>query len=276
MHNSAAGQPMRYDFGADGSKSLLRSATPDSLCLHCHGQTPQGLAPSVALPQGGAPAQEFAGGYFTYGPGFTPVAGLGHVVGAPPAASDPAAYLATTATTLGCLSCHDQHGSPSYRNLKSSPGGRGAPAPLVAEGVRAGQDQASVVYSASNARYLSGFSRWCMDCHDHAQDHYADMVDVTFQSEPDIASLWATTPVSASGVVLPRLRVQTPLVATVPDPSNEMFCLTCHRAHGGPAPKALIYPDPADSSSLCTPCHTPPVPTPSLAPVLLAPKAATR
>jgi predicted CXXCH cytochrome family protein len=254
MHNSAAGLALRYDGDLTPAPHLLRSASADALCLHCHGSIPAAGAPQVARAQGAQGGLATAGGFFTYlgGSGGEPVAGYGHVLGEASAA-DPATYLSSTSRTLSCLSCHDQHGSALYRNLRESPSGAaGASSPLVTERVLAGGGALDEIYGEANVRYLSGLSGWCQCCHDR-YEHYH--VDVTVGDDATVSSIWANAPLSSTGQPLPRLRVQTPIVATVPDPSNQLFCLSCHRAHGSSAPHGVIYPDPADANSLCAQCH---------------------
>ncbi len=256
MHNSAAGQAMRYDLDDTPAQYLLRSSSPDTLCLHCHGAMPVQGAPGVTLQEGGMPPFDSAAGFFsTSGSGGQPVIGLGHVIGVAPT-EDPATYFSSTAMTLGCLSCHDQHGSALYRNLRPGPSGRGGSAsPLVTERVLAGQGAGSTVYGAANVRYQSGFTEWCLDCHDQ-YSHYH--LDVTFEARPDLFSYYSANALSTTGAQLPRPRVQTPILEAVPDPTNQLFCLSCHKAHGSGAPRGVVYPDPADSSSLCARCHVPP------------------
>ncbi len=259
MHNSAGGQAMRYDLDGLPAPHLLRSGSADSLCLHCHGPVPASGAPGVAQVEGAVPPHDSAAGFFTQSSSAgQPVAGLGHLIGVAPVDA-PATYLASSAMTLGCLSCHDQHGNGHYRNLRPGPSGRGSTAsPLVTERVLAGAGSPETVYASSNVRYLSGFTQWCQDCHDQ-YSHYH--VDVTFERRPEYYVNYAANALSASGNPLPRPRVQTPLVETVPDATNQIFCLSCHKAHGGAMPHGVVYPDPTDSSSLCARCHMAPAAT---------------
>lgn len=262
MHNSAGGQPMRYDLQPDGTRKLLRAGSADELCLHCHGQAPRSGTPGVALRQGATQATDLAGGFFTYDGSGAPVAGYGHTIGVPPAASTSSSYLSSTPQTLGCLSCHDQHGTAAFRNLKDAPGAHGAASPLVSERVLAGMGDVAGSYGTAANRYRSGFSQWCMDCHDQASAHYSNHLDTLISSGAAPLTNWMATRYSSSGTALPRSRVQTPLVATVPDGSNQVFCLTCHKAHGTANASAVFLPDPTDANSLCAQCHVPPPTTP--------------
>jgi hypothetical protein len=72
----------------------------------------------------------------------------------------------------------------------------------------------------------------------------------------------AVTSDGAEGI--PRLRFQAPgasdfVSAMTPSVTNQVFCLTCHFAHGGPYESALMWPykssGAADLFSGCQQCH---------------------
>jgi hypothetical protein len=63
---------------------------------------------------------------------------------------------------------------------------------------------------------------------------------------------------------VPRLRFQVPTAtdfnsSVVPSQSNQVFCYTCHLAHGGPFQSSLTWPyksgGSADLYSGCQQCH---------------------
>jgi predicted CXXCH cytochrome family protein len=165
----------------------------------------------------------------------------------------------TATVTLTCVSCHDPHGNGAYRNLRASPGGHAAAAPVVWQGVVANGSNAASVYVRGNVRYVSGMSEWCIDCHDTiATDHGAPSLAVhpwdvaIFGAAKASYTVW-------SGTIANRVPVQNPLAATHPPPDqgDRVFCLSCHKAHGSPAAATLIRADQATTSSTCLECHDP-------------------
>jgi predicted CXXCH cytochrome family protein len=261
MHNSNRGLPMRYDLQAEAAPFLLRNATAESLCEQCHSGGPAGAnAPSVVgVPDTAYAAVDPAGGFFTRSIDGLTLPGLGHTLGVAP----PVVPLSTLKPfALTCLSCHDAHGNGRYRNLLPSPSGSGAAAkvvPLVDSTVVADGKNPAKAYATANMLYRSGMSQWCTDCHDAYATGTAHPSDLTLSGYSEIFTRWTTAPRSAAGAPLPRLRVQNPdaiqPVPASPSSDDQVFCLTCHKAHGSSAPRALIYPDPGDSSSSCSQCH---------------------
>src|SRR5512138_2482777 len=167
MHNSMNGEPMRYDASAAPANLLLRAENATALCLACHGQSAASQAPSVTAPSswdppgGGFPADLADPGHTAHALGPAPVT--------PP--------NGTTPVVMTCVTCHAPHGSGSYRNLRPSPSGtnRSTAAPAAAQVVSANGTNAAAVYVRSNVRYLSGWSAWCMDCHDALPVLHASM-----------------------------------------------------------------------------------------------------
>jgi predicted CXXCH cytochrome family protein len=251
MHNSRSGQPMRYDDAPDGAPYLLRHATAESLCVYCHdGSNPD--APDVLAPQSSTyAAADPGGGAFQAFPGTaTP---NGHDLLLPAPVVPP---LGDRPMTLGCTTCHDPHGTPSFRNLRPNPSGSGATTPdvLATEIVRPNGHNPAQAYASSSVRHRSGISSWCIDCHvqyDPAGGSHP--VDVTIaNSSADYATAWATDIETLRGYK--RLRVAT-ADDLVPSEDDQPICLTCHKAHGAPRDAGLIYPDGATLDSNCTQCH---------------------
>lgn len=243
MHNSKGGQPMRYDLEQGGAVLLLRAASPTALCLACHGGTrPEISAPSVRTPAdgdppgGGFPADLTDPGHQAHSLGDVPVL--------PP--------YGDTAVVMTCVTCHAPHGSAAYRNLVTSPSGAGRATvpPVVTQQVVADGSNPDRVYVRSNVRYVSGFSAWCLDCH--------NLIVPGDGSHPwDVAMFGAAGADYATwaGTFAQRLAVENPNGAPPPDAADRVFCLTCHKAHGSPHPAAFVYPDGLTMSSTCVQCH---------------------
>jgi predicted CXXCH cytochrome family protein len=161
---------------------------------------------------------------------------------------------------LTCVTCHAAHGNAAYRNLVASPSGTGrsASAPSVAQLVTADGTNAAAVYVRSNVRYVSGMSQWCMDCHDGITSAHSDSVDGPPHpwDRPMFGSPSADW-IAWSGPVANRVPVQNALGLAAPTPNegDQVFCLSCHKAHGSPNHAALIHADGTTLSSTCQQCH---------------------
>ncbi len=245
MHNSMNGQPMRYDSSAAPANRLLRAENATALCLACHGQSPASQAPSVASPSSWDPP----GGGFPAD--LSDPAHTAHALGAT-AVTPPDG---TTPVVMTCVTCHAPHGNGNYRNLRPSPSGtnRATAAPTAAQVVSANGTNAAAVYVRSNVRYVSGWSAWCMDCHDALPVLHASMGhpwDVPITG--DTWTAWSRDPMAN------RVPVENAqgLGVQQPNAGDRVFCLSCHKAHGSPNPSAQIYADGALQSSTCDQCHS--------------------
>jgi predicted CXXCH cytochrome family protein len=269
---------------------LLRAASATDLCLECHDG--QAFAPDVLGPDTNALAERAAGLFGEVGvPNFR-----GHALGSG-LSSDPndlcnrCHFGGTMASAqVQCIDCHGPHGNGFYRNLQW------ASAPGLEDEIRAyTRPRASGLqrYEAGNVRYPApalAASAWrevtnvCIDCH-HAfmDDSVARFTKpggmAHFGRHPGTNSEWgAFRPINASGANtspdnwvsgsvgfdVPRL---TFAVGGAGDfdaagfvaPTNEVFCLTCHKAHGSEHPFALRW-EYGDASagrhaSGCLQCH---------------------
>lgn len=194
---------------------------------------------------------------------------------------------------VGCVDCHDPHGrGPSdpdykYRNLQwaSDPGGE----PIIKAFVKSGvtglevYEQSNIGYAAPNTKT----SDWrevtniCLDCHHtFKSDGYTRNSGGMYIRHPSTDSergLWEainqhgppqTDPEhweNGTGIdfEIGRLPfivseatnyVEATTVATQTNKvTNEVFCLTCHKAHGSRYKNSLRWPE--DSNLGCQQCH---------------------
>ncbi len=241
MHNSHdGGQPMRYDANPAPAEKLLRAGTATELCLACHsggGQGPNVTSPTDYDPPGGGFPADLA----------DPL-GQAHALG-PSSVTPPDG---DTPVVMGCTTCHDPHGNSAYRNLRPSPSGTGraAATPIVVlQSVTANGTNALEVYRRSNVLYRSGFSEWCMDCHNSMAGTHIPR-----------ASLWSEPTVDQNhwlGPVANRVPVLSPSDVVVPSSDDQVFCLSCHKAHGTPHARSLVWAEGEQGglNSTCAQCH---------------------
>ncbi len=270
---------------------LILTQTTNQLCLNCHdGSDPD--APNVENPTG----YESAAGHFTVD-GIV-VEGNRHSLGS---SEPPPGYSGGTwSEALTCTSCHEPHGKNTYRNLVEHPGGQGPVEVTVMrgpvyDGAAAVQEIAgepiTVRYSVDNIRYRKsieggdryGLSEWCGGCHG---DFHGPGGSGAMGGSPagDIGpgSEWIRHPSMdvtmsegfrngnlGSDNWFSRLSSRVPVVSPTEIPGsqsnsdNEVFCGSCHKAHGSDRPHILIYdddqtPDRNDGtrmSETCTQCH---------------------
>jgi predicted CXXCH cytochrome family protein len=249
-HNSAQGAPMRYDGQAQPANVLLRAADPDQLCLQCHdGSNPQ--VPDVVAPIDYT--SDPSGGGFPSSWWEATIPLRAHVIGGDPL-TPPGGSLPMT---LSCISCHDPHGNGSFRSLRLDPARTGVSLPVAAvDTVTSSGGNAAQVYATGNTKYRSGLAAWCGAC--HGTFHVGATGLGPWLVHPQDRTL-STSPHADfdawSGTFPNRIRVQTPIDDEVPSADDQVFCLSCHRAHGSPNRHALVYADGATQDSTCAQCH---------------------
>jgi predicted CXXCH cytochrome family protein len=256
VHDSGGNIPLRYDGVAAPAPSMLRAATPMALCVYCHDGS-RGDAPDVIAPVTYVP--DPAGGFFanTGGTGSFKA----HDLAMQPAVTAPGG---TATFSLTCISCHDPHGNANYRNLRVDPTGTGgAPAVTVVakQKVTANGSNPSAVYIPSNVTYKSGMSQWCGSCHTNFLGKSMDKEGVgspwlRHPSDVTISTAKNVDKARWSGTITNRVPVQSPNDDTIPSADDQVFCLSCHKAHGSGNPFALIYSDGSTLSSTCQQCHS--------------------
>jgi predicted CXXCH cytochrome family protein len=174
--------------------NLIREATPEALCLSCHGSSAVGATTNVSdgtLAGAATPTGLLGGGftntlmntswtasptavYATTSSHMTDGVTSGTMWGNGAISSSPDA--GKTGVTMTCTSCHDPHGNGSYRILRPIPNGSGAAADVVVT------EQATKVYTVTSDqnRYFGEYyselgyydaggsyslTRWCSQCH---------------------------------------------------------------------------------------------------------------
>jgi hypothetical protein len=248
MHNSQDGQPMRYDSNAAPAAELLRAANGLELCIHCHNAS--ATAPDVIADDANN-TPDRAGGLFPQN--WSTASGSAHVLGASPLIPPGG----TQAMSLTCTSCHDPHGSASYRNLKLDPLGAGVSLPVTSHQIVARNgSNIPQVYTSANIRYKSGISNWCASCHGPQDPGIGHVVDKPISGAPSTDSTyWLNTDFAALAPAQVRVPVQTPTDDTLPSADDQVFCLSCHKAHGSANPRATLFADGLTLDSTCNQCH---------------------
>jgi len=285
-HSLTGGPPSTVvPLGSGGPFPKLLRQDESQLCLACHdGRTD---APDVLGANSAGTFVRAAGALSKVGDTGTYAEGNGHSLGstaAPPGGT----WNGNQTGGLQCRHCHDVHGNAYYRNLTPNPGT--ATGKFVTyltgttySGTAAVQQIANaplaIQYSVSNIRYRQtkvgstdfGISQWCSGCHGDylpaagssspSPDHSVDGVTmaqavVNGNVDPNhwFSALASRVPVvSVSGVV----------PGTSGTSDNQVFCGTCHKAHGSTNPNGLIYDDETtttleDGTSMmqtCQQCH---------------------
>jgi len=289
-HFSQHGKPPAGAEPGGPFEHLLLFSSPTKLCLSCHDgsdvDAPDVLAPvSTAY----APAEFSAGGFFEYSGGTA--SGKGHDLGVFPA-EVPLSGMAPISLT--CTTCHDPHGNANYRNLRTKPGvGPGTPVTHhnpaqptddVFEQVHPNGSNPAEAFRLTNIAYRDAMSQWCAECHDlmlpnqvgtppaHFRAHPVDVeiggatsghVDPQHWLNGTGAGFGTSTGDGIAGI--PRVRFQNPTAtgfetAQTASIGNEMFCGTCHFAHGSPYGAGATWPfkspgNTADAYASCQQCH---------------------
>jgi predicted CXXCH cytochrome family protein len=266
---------------------LLKGTSSTELCLQCHdGKT---FAPDVMTADVNGLVRRSAG---FFDPVETPNIRGHNLSWDPTSGGSPFGELCgrchfggTLATArVQCVDCHNPHGNASFRNLVWASDPATTP-PLVAY-VRPG-NLGLARYEADNVAYTAppvGVSSWrevsnmCIDCHHTFFTPFYTQSVSPFVRHPGInTESNGTAPINRPGAntdpafwttgggsfLVPRLEFVVRgavdfAAASVVAPDNQVFCLTCHQAHGSANPFALRwdYGTPTDTgSSGCYQCH---------------------
>ncbi len=265
---------------------LLSHSTINGLCLSCHdGSDPTAPDVLAAVSMYDATSDEHsAAGYFA---GTDVSSDSAHDLGVTDLVP-----LRTPSTNiaLSCASCHDVHGNGNYRNLVSDPDSSGSGTNVVlgtdifegvAPAVPPTQEGSVAAYKSSNIGYRSNLSYWCAECHNLLETNEDGVTPAHYKRHPSDVSLdvagghtdpsnWTAGDSLGFGTAtgdgtegVPRVRFQE---ATATDYSsaktvastNQVFCTTCHLAHGGKYISCAVWPYKvldADMYSPCQQCH---------------------
>jgi len=272
--------------GPTGYPKLLRASTASELCLTCHdgGSGTGDSAPDVmsAAPYETASLKR-ASGAFQAAVGAS--TDNGHDLGMASQTAPGGTW--SSGTGMSCASCHDPHGNAYYRNLVPFPGNAPTQRPVTAV-TQAVLTPTATQYSVGNLRYTSstnGLAAWCQGCHTnfHGQPGDANMGGAAGGDVPGSSSYWFRHPTMgitmAQGVTnlhidssywftgaLSRVPAVSPS-GVIPGSSgssdNEVFCGSCHKAHGSAHPSGMIWDDPSTSAledgalerQTCQTCH---------------------
>ena len=258
MHYSEDGMlPIDAESGGPFPRLLLASAT-NNLCLTCHDGT-DADAPDVLKPV--TYTSETAAGYFDNSGGTA--SDNAHNLGMEFEEVSPGS---SESMTLSCASCHNPHGSSNYRNLLLNPAGNDNSSDVsviasqikTADGPESGGNTPAQVYVPANVTYKSGMSDWCNDCHPNFHgDSETGYPEPWFRHPQDLT-------ISGSdyadydhwdGTISHRIEVESPSDSQVPSTDDQVFCLSCHKAHGSDRKSSLIYADDNRMLSTCQQCH---------------------
>ena len=296
-HSLVGPVPSAVQLATGGPFSKLLRQPASELCLACHdGRT---TAPDVLGANFNAYIRA-AGGLNKAGDMGEYAEGKGHTLGSANAAPG-GIWTGNQAAGLQCKHCHEIHGNPYYRNLTPNPGtatgkfvtyltgntysGTKAIQQLVATPMSSHYAVGNILYRQSQVGTTDfGLSEWCSGCHgDYHGIGGTAKVGGSPTGDTNSGSPWLRHPTRdvtmAQGVAnkhvdrnhwFSSIASRVPVVSfsgNIPgitgSSDNQVFCGSCHKAHGSIHRAGLIYDDettatPEDGTSVmqtCQQCH---------------------
>lgn len=274
--------PIGIGLGTAPAGKLLRRSTALDLCLACHDG--RAAVPDVVGPDSNGLAERAAGFFRTAETSNF----RGHTLQRNPDAAGgdlcSRCHFVGSMGTAGvtCIDCHAKHGNGNYRNLQwaSWPGGEPAIVALTnpASSGMLRYERANIAYPAPSGSEYREVTNMCIDCH-HSffMDPTYTGVTSPYHRHPgtntesgyhapinrpgantDVAN-WVNGPV---GFTPPNARLRFVVVgaadfagANTVAENNEVFCLTCHKAHGSDEAFSNVWNYGSGNNAGCQQCH---------------------
>jgi predicted CXXCH cytochrome family protein len=221
-----------HSMHAEGNAKLLKDQMETGICVNCHDNPGASTSPNASHmdvwkgPVFDSPTSWFGtGGSFG---AYDPVNG-GNSFSMHPVNSDALIAPGNSATVVHCGTCHDTHGSPNYRLLKTSLNGK--------SGISV---SANLDAQGRTLSYNGGMSDFCTACHKtyiecgSAAGYTRHPVNVALTAQE-----LANYNYFNGGRYLPL------------EAGNKVSCTTCHFAHGSPNEKMKRLP----GNQMCQICH---------------------
>ncbi len=249
---------------------MLKKNSVNELCLSCHDGTDP-TAPDVLPPvlmYSASLTQQGSAGHFG-------LAGIenphGHTLGL--VSVTPLQSLSQS-IELNCASCHAVHGNGNFRNLLHDPAGIGANI-QVTDGadiftlnkpsLPPTTSGSSAAYTRDNVAYATGqMDQWCASCHDVLTNNVTGPIPAHFNGHPSSVALneysfdahadpdhWVAGLgegfIEGIGDGIFRVPYLAPLATTfetarLPQASNRVGCVSCHKAHGSDHQRGMLWP----------------------------------
>jgi hypothetical protein len=263
MHNSYEGQLVDAD-SPNGNPWLLVDATPSDTCLNCHSSANSSRGVLDGDCNTGHSREKGAGNYIflscndlresTRG-SLIPGERAGHNLNAPGHSIDTDTTISQApggtfpSVVMSCTSCHDPHGTASFRLLYGAREVQGFynftnPPPTAVK--NSGGAEAPDDHTA----YQGGMSAWCGNCHTNFEQ-----IGITHKHKVGTSlgggiaqaynlyngsdDLIGGNPNSAYWPEVPfEDAAMTPGDNDGPSAASQVMCLTCHRAHATSAESA--------------------------------------
>lgn len=278
-----------YNSGT-GFSTLLKAASANALCMQCHDGADTTAPDLVASGTAASPNDTLgisytskyknSAGYFQSDYS-SAQSGKAHDLYATGALTATQGTWASGASGIDCADCHDPHGTANYRNLVLQPGTGGADI-SIASGTEVFLKEAITVpatasdtathYDTSAVGFddVNHIVNWCVDCHTNITTGNKHPQNSAISGAGEGAH-WTSgttgtpgfgTDVGDGSSGIPRVRFAQSggsyAATTTAADTNQVFCLSCHKAHGSKYDSTVVWPyyeGGADQTSACDQCH---------------------